>query len=46
MASVDNRIVSMQFDNAEFEKKVSNTIKSLEELEKKLTFQVQSFEPW
>lgn len=36
MASVDNKIVSMQFDNAAFETKISSTIKSLDALTKSL----------
>ena len=34
--SVDNRIVEMQFDNAQFEKGISTSIKSLDILKKKL----------
>lgn len=34
--SIDNRIVSMQFENEEFEKKAAQSTKTLDELEKKL----------
>ena len=36
--SVDDRIVRMQFDNAQFEKKVSGTMKLLQEFEDQLQF--------
>ena len=36
MASVDNRIVRMEFDNAAFEKRVRDTIKALTDLDKSL----------
>ena len=35
MASVDDRIVAMKFDNDQFQKKVSDTIKSMDDLKKK-----------
>lgn len=38
MASIDNRIVEMKFDNAAFEKKVATTIDSLDKLQKSLDF--------
>lgn len=38
MASVDDRIVRMEFDNAAFEKKVASTIASIGELDKALKF--------
>lgn len=38
MASVDDRIVRMEFDNAAFERKVATTIASLGDLEKALKF--------
>ena len=38
MASVDNRIVRMEFDNAQFERNVSTTLTSLEKLHKALDF--------
>src|SRR4029079_14224317 len=34
MASVDNRIVNMTFNNADFESRISSTIKSLQSLDK------------
>ena len=34
MSSIDERIVSMQFDNEQFEKNVGTTLKSLTNLEK------------
>lgn len=34
MASVDNRIVNMTFNNAEFESRVASTVKSLQSLDK------------
>lgn len=39
MASVDDRIVRMEFDNASFEKKVGTTLTSLGQLEKALKFE-------
>lgn len=39
MAEVDNRIVSMKFDNAQFEKGVSTSIKSIGDLNKALEFE-------
>jgi len=36
--SVDNRVVSMEFDNAAFERKVATTIESLGQLQKALDF--------
>jgi tape measure domain-containing protein len=38
MASVDDRIVRMEFDNAAFERKVSTTLTSLGQLDKALQF--------
>jgi hypothetical protein len=38
MASVDDRIVRMEFDNAAFEKKLSTTLASLGQLDKALKF--------
>lgn len=38
MSSVDHRIVEMEFDNKQFEKGVSTTINSIDELKKKLQF--------
>jgi len=38
MASVDDRVVAMKFDNAEFERRVQDTIKSMDELKKSLDF--------
>jgi Tape measure protein len=38
MSSVDNRIVSMKFDNASFEKGVSTTLGSLAKLKESLSF--------
>ncbi|MET0785660.1 MAG: tape measure protein, partial [Paenisporosarcina sp.] len=38
MASVDDRLVAMKFDNAEFERKVATTIESLDKLQKSLDF--------
>lgn len=38
MSSVDHRIVEMEFDNKQFEKNVSTTINSIDELKKKLQF--------
>lgn len=38
MSSVDNRIVSMQFDNDRFERKIADTIKSLDRLQTSLDF--------
>lgn len=37
-SSVDNRVVSIRFDNANFEKNVASTIASLDKLEAKLDF--------
>ena len=34
MASIDNRIVNMEFNNGEFEKRVSDTMKTLAGLDK------------
>lgn len=39
MSSVDNRIVQMQFDNQQFESGISESLNSLEKLEKSLNFQ-------
>jgi len=38
MASVDNRVVRMEFDNAAFEKKLQSTLKALADLDKALKF--------
>lgn len=38
MASIDNRVVSMQFDNASFERNVASTIQSLEKLKLSMNF--------
>lgn len=38
MSSVDDRIVSMQFQNAQFEQKLGDTLKSLDQLNKGLDF--------
>jgi tape measure domain-containing protein len=38
MSTVDNRIVSMQFDNGAFESKLGETMKSLDSLKKSLDF--------
>lgn len=38
MSSVDHRIVEMEFDNKDFEKRVSTTINSIDELKKSLNF--------
>jgi tape measure domain-containing protein len=38
MSSIDNRIVSMQFDNAKFEQGVSTTMSTLDRLKQALTF--------
>lgn len=38
MSSVDNRIVSMKFDNAQFERGVSTTISSMDKLKQSLNF--------
>lgn len=35
-ATVDNRVVSLEFDNNEFEKKIASTLEALEQLERKL----------
>lgn len=37
--SVDNKVVSMKFDNAAFESKLGDTLKSLDKLQKSLDFQ-------
>ncbi|MET0787470.1 MAG: tape measure protein, partial [Paenisporosarcina sp.] len=39
MASVDDRIVRMEFDNASFERKLGTTLTSLDRLEKSLKFE-------
>ena len=39
MASVDNRVVKMEFDNAKFEQKVGQTISSLDKLTHALKFE-------
>lgn len=36
MTSIDNRVVSLTFDNAQFEREVKNTAKSLKDFEKNL----------
>lgn len=38
MSSIDNKIVQMTFDNASFERKLEETLRSLEDLKKKLDF--------
>jgi len=38
MASIDNRIVFMKFENSEFEKKVSGTMSTLDKLKERLSF--------
>ncbi len=38
MASVDDRVVSMKFDNAAFERKLGDTLKSLDKLKQSLDF--------
>jgi len=38
MSSVDNRIVSLTFDNSQFERKMSETLKSLDKLKQSLNF--------
>lgn len=38
MASVDNRVVSITFDNASFEKKLEDTLKNLDKLTQSLAF--------
>ena len=38
MSSVDKRIVEMEFDNKEFEKGVSTTINSIDNLKKNFDF--------
>lgn len=38
MSSIDNRVVSMEFDNKEFERKLSDTIASLNKLSDSLQF--------
>lgn len=42
MASVDQRVVSMQFDNKSFEENVGTTISSVDKLKKSLNFDEQS----
>lgn len=43
--TVDNRVVSMQFDNAEFERNVNSTMSSLDRLKGKLNFRSNCFDP-
>ena len=43
--TVDNRVVSMQFDNAEFERNVNSTMSSLDKLKGKLNFRSNCFDP-
>lgn len=38
MSTVDNRVVKLQFDNAQFEKNVSKSMATLDKLEEKLQF--------
>ena len=38
-ANVDEKVVKMEFDNAQFEKGVSQTLKSLDDLKKSLNFE-------
>jgi tape measure domain-containing protein len=38
MSGVDNRVVSITFDNAQFERKIAETIKSIESLKKSMNF--------
>ena len=38
MSSIDNRIVQMQFENSQFEKGVQQSLKTIDELNKKLEF--------
>lgn len=38
MSEIDERIVSLQFDNGQFQREVSNTIKALDQLESRLQF--------
>lgn len=38
MSSVDSRIVQMQFENSQFEKGIRESLKSIDDLEKKLEF--------
>lgn len=38
MSTVDNRVVKLQFDNAQFEKNVSKSMTTLDKLEEKLQF--------
>lgn len=38
MAGVDDRVVSMQFDNAQFEQRLATTLKGLDDLNKHLDF--------
>jgi len=42
MSSIDKRIVEMQFDNSQFEKGISTSMKSLDGLKKKLNFDSDS----
>lgn len=42
MSNIDSRIVSMQFDNANFERKLSDTLKSLDQLNRSLELQNSS----
>jgi phage-related protein len=37
--SIDNKVVSIEFNNASFESKISQTLKSIETLQKSLTFE-------
>lgn len=39
MASVDDRVVSIKFDNKDFEKKVTDTVGSIDKLNKSLNFE-------
>ena len=39
MATIDNRVVSMSFDNAAFERRLAQTVSSLEKLERSLQLQ-------
>ena len=43
--TIDNRVVSMQFDNAEFERNVNSTMSSLDKLKGKLNFRSNCFDP-
>lgn len=38
MSSIDNRIVEMQFNNKDFEKNIAQSIKSIDEFERSLSF--------